>query len=156
MTADDRMPHDYPERLRAAIERAAGDETDWNALHARVAGGPVAGRLAELRRRASGGARLVATAGATWWDYAARAAMAAVPLGLAAAVLLFAYLRSAPRADDELAWASTAAGASSADSARMAFESVLTGDQAPRAVIGSLMPAPASAFLAEAASAGAP
>ena len=38
--------------------------------------------------------RLTVAPGAAWWDYASRAALAAVPLGLAAALLLFTYLRS--------------------------------------------------------------
>ena len=111
----------------------------------------MAAALAELRRRASGGYRATAAAGAAWWDYAARAALAAVPLGLAAALLLFAYLRSGSRsAGDSMPVIATVASAPrSGDSARAAFESVLTGDAAPAAVKAALIPAPAEAFPAD-------
>ena len=150
MIEDDDVTAEFRSRLRDAVERTAEGEADWVAFHARL-GESVAARLGELRRRTSGGYRATAAAGAAWWDYTARFALAAVPIGLAAAVLLVAYLRSG---DGSAGDARTAVGAfapGSSDSARAAFESVLTGVAAPRAVIGALIPVPAAAFLAESA-----
>lgn len=156
MTDDNDLTERYRTQLREAVEDAAAREADWTTFHARLNGGAVAARLDELRRRASGGYRATAAAGAAgfaWWDYAARAALAAVPLGLAAALLLLTYLRSGgesaydPRAD----LPALAIAADNADSARAAFESVLMGVAAPRSVMATLIPVPAAAFLAESA-----
>ncbi len=92
-----------------------------------------------------------------WWEYAARAALAGVPLGLAAALLLLTYLRAGPGSgrDTQPTTASVAAVPGSANSARAAFESVLTGDAAPRAVMAALIPVPDDAFAADSAGGGA-
>ena len=150
MKEHDEVTGEFREALRAAVEDAASREVNWPTFHARLNDG-VAAALAELRRRASGGYRATAAAGAAWWDYAARAALAAVPLGLAAALLLFAYQRSGSRsAGDSMPVIATVASAPrSGDSARAAFESVLTGDAAPAAVKAALIPAPAEAFPAD-------
>jgi hypothetical protein len=152
MIHDDEVNEEFRTQLRDAVEELATRETDWTAFHARL-GEAVGSRLRELRARASGGYRATTTAGAAWWEYTARAALAAVPLGLAAAVLLLTYLRSgSANANDALPAGSAAAVAvGGADSARAAFESVLTGDAAPRAVMTTLIPVPAAAFLAESA-----
>jgi hypothetical protein len=151
MTEDD-VTEGFRSTLRDAIEESAARETNFAAFHSRLAAA-AAVPLAELRRRASGGFRATAAAGAAWWDYAAGAALAAVPLGFAAALLLVTYLRSgspagsgSPPAISRLAIASA-----SADSARAAFESVLTGVEAPRAAMATLIPVPSAAFLAESA-----
>jgi hypothetical protein len=154
MIQDDDVTEEYRARLRGAVEARAERETDWTALHARL-GDSVAGRLGELRRRASGGRRAAVAAGAAWWDYTARFALAAIPLGLAAALLLVAYLRSggAGAVDARPGIVNTATG--STNTARAAFESILTGVAAPRDVIGALIPVPAAAFLADSGSGGA-
>lgn len=148
MSNDDEVTGQFREALRDAIEDSVAREVDWPAFHARLGAGPVASVLAELRRRASGGYRATAAAGAAWWDYAARSALAAVPLGLAAALLLFVYLRSSfGSADGAMPTVATVALAPrGADSARAAFESVLTGDAAPGAVMTTLIPAPIEAL----------
>jgi hypothetical protein len=147
---------EYHSQLRDAVEQSATRQADWTAFHIALAE-VVAPHLAELRRRASGGYRATAAAGAAWWDYAARASLAAVPLGLAAALLLFTYLRSDSGADNETrpVIATVAIAAGGADSARDAFESVLTGAAAPRAVMRALIPVPAAAFLADSSGGGA-
>lgn len=156
MSNDDDVTDDvtaeYQSRLRSAVEQSAAREADWTAFHIALAGA-VAPHLAELRRRASGGYRATAAAGAAWWDYAARASLAAVPLGLAAALLLFTYLRSDDSVDnDARPVAATAAVAlGGADSALDAFESVLTGAAAPRAMMHALIPVPAAAFVPDSA-----
>jgi hypothetical protein len=156
MNDDDEVTEEFRSQLRDAVEESAARATDWTVFHARLADA-VAARLDELRRRASGGYRATAAAGAAWWEYAARAALAAVPLGLAAALLLFTYLRSGNGGggDAPATSASTAIAAGSADSARAAFESVLTGAAAPRAVMATLIPVPEAAFLADSATGGA-
>jgi hypothetical protein len=153
MTNDDDVTEEFRAQLCDAVEDAASRETDWTNFHANLNAGPVASRLRELRRRASGGYRATAAAGAAWWDYAARAVLAAVPLGLAAAVILLAYLRSgSTSASDARPAAVASAGArGNTESARAAFESVLTGDAAPRAVMAALMPVPADAIPADSA-----
>jgi hypothetical protein len=150
MSEDDGVTDEFRAELRDAIEAMASRDVDWPAFHAALNGGPVASRLQELRRRASDGYRAAASAGAAWWDYAARAALAAVPIGLAAALLLFVFLRSGggPASD---AVATVAVAPSGADPAREAFESVLTGDAAPRAVMAALIPVPANAIPADSA-----
>jgi hypothetical protein len=150
MKEHDEVTGEFREALRTAVEDSASREVNWPAFHARLNDG-VAAALTELRRRASGSYRATAAAGAAWWDYAARGALTAVPLGLAAALLLFAYLRSASRsAGDSMPVIATVASAPrGADSARAAFESVLTGDAAPGAVKAALIPAPAEAFPAD-------
>lgn len=155
MTDEDDVTEGYRTKLRDAVDDLAAREADWTTFHTRLAEA-VAPRLDELRRRTSGGSRVTAAAGAAdfaWWDYAARAALAAVPIGLAAALLLLTYLRSGNgRANDALPAISPSAVASgSADSARAAFESVLTGAAAPQSVMATLIPVPAAAFLAESA-----
>ncbi len=152
MTDHDDVTEGYRTQLRDAVEASAAGATDWTAFHARLAGA-VAAQLDELRRRASGGYRATAAAGAAWWDYAARAALAAVPLGLAAALLLFTYLRSSDGAsnDTPAGGVAVAVAAGNADSARAAFESAFTGGAAPRAVMAALIPVPPAAFLAESA-----
>ena len=152
MTDEDDVTEGYRTQLRDAVDDLAAREADWTTFHTRLAEA-VAPRLDELRRRTSGGYRATAAVGAAWWDYAARAALAAVPLGLAAALLLLTYLRSGNgHANDALPAVSRPAVASdSADSARAAFESVLTGAAAPRSVMATLIPVPAAAFLAESA-----
>ncbi len=129
---------EYVAELRGAIEAAAAGEADWESFHVRL-NAAVASTLAELREGLS--------TGAAWWDHAARAGMAAVPLGLAAALLLFVLSRNTG------SYPSTRAGitvaASSTDSAREAFESALTGQSARRTVIAALLPAPAAAFLGD-------
>ena len=152
MTDHDDVTSEFRSQLQDAVERRAERETDWTAFHARL-GASVAARLGELRRRASGGHRAVVAAGAAWWEYTARFALAAVPLGLAAAVLLIAYLRSGGPAADAGRPRETAAAGSS-DTARAAFESILTGVAAPRAVMGALIPVPPAAFLADSGSGG--
>lgn len=151
MTNDDDLNDLYRTQLHDAVEETAARETDWETFHARL-GRAVAPRLGELRRRPSGGYRATAAAGAAWWNYAPRAALAAVPLGVAAALLLVTYLRLGGGGADEsmpdVPAAATADGG--ADSARAAFESVLTGTAAPRAVIATLIPIPAAAYLADA------
>lgn len=154
MIDDDDVTGEFRSRLREAVERRAERETNWASLHARLGEG-VAARLGELRRRASGGHRAAVAAGAAWWDYTARFALAAIPIGLAAALLLVAFLRSggAGATDARRGIANSAAGSS--DTARAAFESILTGVAAPRAVIGALIPVPPAAFLADSGSGGA-
>lgn len=149
MTDEDDVTDGYRTQLRDAVDDLAAREADWTTFHTRLAEA-VAPRLDELRRRTSGGYRATAAVGAAWWDYAARAALAAVPIGLAAALLLLTYLRSGNgRANDALPAVSPSAVASgSADSARAAFESVLTGAAAPQSVMATLIPVPAAAFLA--------
>lgn len=148
MGHDDEVTGEFREALRDAVEDLVSRDVNWNAFHTRLNGGPVALVLASLRRRASDGYRATAAAGAAWWDYAARSAFTAVPLGLAAALLLFAYLRSSvANADDSMPTVATVALATGgADSARAAFESVLTGDAAPGAVMATLIPAPVEAL----------
>jgi hypothetical protein len=148
MSSDDEVTEEFRAGLRDAVEAVVSHEVDWAAFHETLNGGAVASRLRELRRRASGGYRATAAAGAAWWDYAARGALASVPIGLAAALLLFVYLGSDVNRsrDDAQAVASVAASARNADSARAAFESVLTGDAAPRAVMAALIPVPADAI----------
>jgi hypothetical protein len=152
MNDDTEMSRAFRTQLRNAVEHAVDREVDWMKFHARL-DRAVAGALGELRRRASGGYRATATAGAAWWDYAAGAALAAVPLGLAAALILFTYLRADSRAsgDSAVAPVTAAIARGSSDSARAAFESVLTGTAAPQAVMATLIPVPAAAFLAESA-----
>jgi hypothetical protein len=149
----------YQSQLRDAVERSASRMVDWTAFHSALADAvaPQLSQLAALRRRASGGYRATAAAGAAWWDYAARAALAAVPLGLAAALLLFTYLRSDAGAESDSvpAASSVAVVAGSSGSARDAFESVLTGAAAPRAAMRALIPVPAAGFLADSAGGGA-
>ena len=149
MTDEDDVTEGYRTQLRDAVDDLAAREADWTTFHTRLAEA-VAPRLDELRLRTSGGYRATAAVGAAWWDYAARAALAAVPIGLAAALLLLTYLRSGNgRAHDALPAVSPSAVASgSADSARAAFESVLTGAAAPQSVMATLIPVPAAAFLA--------
>ena len=154
MNDDDEVTEGFRSQLRDAVDDSAARATDWTVFHARLADA-VAARLDELRRRASGGYRATAAAGAAWWEYAARAALAAVPLGLAAALLLFTYLRSGNGGAGDAPAASTAIAAGGADSARAAFESVLTGAAAPRAVMATLIPVPEAAFLADSATGGA-
>lgn len=148
MSNEDDVTPEFREALRAAVEDSVAHDVDWSAFHARLNAGPVASVLAGLRRRASGGYCATAAAGAAWWDYAARSALTAVPIGLAAALLLFVYLRSGfGAADDAMPTVATVALApGGADSARAAFESVLTGDAAPGAVMSTLIPAPAEAL----------
>ena len=155
MTDHEQLPEEYVKRLRDAVEAVAAGEADWTAFHSRL-NAAVAARLADLRRRVPGGYRAATAIGATWWDYAARAGLAALPLGLVAALLLFTYLRSSEgNATDAqpLAVAGPAA-AGNTDAARAAFESVFTGVAAPQAVIGALIPVPAAAFLADSSSGG--
>jgi hypothetical protein len=149
---DEHVSDEYVKQLRAAVEAMAAGETDWTAFHRRL-NAAVAARLAGLRRRVPAGYR----AGAAWWDYAARAGLAALPLGLVAALLLFTYLRSSEgnANDAEPLALSVPAAAGNADAARAAFESVLTGVAAPQAVIGALIPVPKAAFLADSTSGGA-
>lgn len=150
--SDERETEEFQSMLREAVEESAAREANWPAFHSRL-GAAIAGRLAELRRRTSGGYRATAAAGAAWWDYAAGAALAAVPLGLAAALLLVTYLRSDTAAANDAppVVARVAIAAAGADSARAAFESVLTGVESPRAAMATLIPVPAAAFLAESA-----
>ena len=151
--SDDTEPTDeFRAQLRNAVEHATAAEVDWPAFHVRL-DRAVGGALAELRRRASGGYRATAAAGAAWWDYTAGMALAAVPLGLAAAFLLFAFLRADSRAanDSAVAPVMAAVARNGADSARAAFESVLTARAAPQSVMSTLIPVPAAAFLAESA-----
>jgi hypothetical protein len=157
MTGDDELTEDYRSHLRDAVEDSAARETDWTVFHARLNGGAVSARLGELRRRASGGYRATAAAGAAWWDYAARAALAAVPLGIAAALLLLTYLRSDGGNTNGVRTAvpPSAVASGGADSARAAFESVVTGVEAPQAAMAKLIPVPDAAFLAESAGRGA-
>jgi hypothetical protein len=155
MTDEDDVTDGYRTQLRNAVEDSATREMEWTTFHTRLAEA-VAPRLDELRRRTSGGYRATAAVGAAgfaWWDYAARAALAAVPLGLAAALLLLTYLRSGSGSanDARPAVSAPAVASGSADSARAAFESVLTGAAAPQAVMATLIPVPAAAFLAESA-----
>lgn len=151
MTDNDNVTAEFRAQLRDAVEDAASRETDWTIFHARLNEGPVASRLRELRRRASGGYRATAAAGAAWWDYAARAALAAVPLGLAAALLLVTYLRSGNASDTRPVAVATTAASRNSDSARAAFESVVTGDVAPRAAMDALIPVPVNAIPADSA-----
>ena len=152
MSHDDEVSEQFRDALRAAVEDSASRDVDWPAFHARL-NDAVASVLSDLRRRASGGYRATAAAGAAWWDYAARAALAAVPLGLAAGLLLFVFLRSDAGAgtDAVTTVATVATTARNGDSARAAFESVLTGDAAPRAVMATLIPVPADAIPADSA-----
>jgi hypothetical protein len=152
MIDHDELTEGYRNRLRDAVEEAAARETDWPALYPRLAHS-VSSRLHELRRRAPGGRRATAVVGAAWWDFAARAALAALPLGLAAALLLLTFLlRSGGESasDARPAVPSSTIAGGSADSARAAFESVLTGAEAPQAAMATLIPVPPAAFLAEA------
>jgi hypothetical protein len=153
---DERVTDEFRLKLRETIEESAARDADWAAFHIRL-GAAVAGPLTALRRRASGGYRATAAAGAAWWDYAASAALAAVPLGLAAALLLFVFLRSPDTRVTAAPPIRSAArdAAANGDSARAAFESVLTGGEAPRAAMATLIPVPAAAFLAESAGRGA-
>ena len=151
MTDNDNVTAEFRSQLRDAVEDVASRETDWTIFHARLNEGPVASRLRELRRRASGGYRATAAAGAAWWDYAARGALAAVPLGLAAALLLVTYLRSSTASDTHPAVVASATALRGSDSARAAFESVVTGDVAPRAAMDALIPVPATAIPADSA-----
>jgi hypothetical protein len=146
------LPAEFHTQLRDAVEDAAAQELDWTNFHARL-DRAVSGALGELRRRASGGYRATAAAGAAWWDYAAGMALAAVPLGLAAALILFTYLRADTRATSEppVAPVTAAIARGNSDSARAAFESAFTGAAAPQAVMSTLIPVPAAAFLAESA-----
>ncbi len=155
MTDHEELPEEYVKRLREAVEAVAAGEADWAAFHIRL-NAAVAARLADLRRRVPGSYRAATAIGATWWDYAARAGLAALPLGLVAALLLFTYLRSSEgNATDARAFAlSGRATAGNTDAARAAFESVLTGVAAPQAVIGALIPVPAAAFLADSSDGG--
>jgi hypothetical protein len=151
MTDNDDVTPEFRAQLRDAVEDAASRETDWTIFHSRLNEGPVASRLRELRRRASGGYRATAAAGAAWWDYAARAALAAVPLGLAAALLLVTYLRSGTASDTRPVVVATTPASRNSDSARAAFESVVTGDVAPRAAMDALIPVPVNAIPADSA-----
>jgi len=54
-----------------------------------------------------------------------------------------------PAGDAPLGAVAMAAAPENSDSARAAFESVLTGTAAPQAVMATLIPVPAAAFLAE-------
>lgn len=150
MNDDDDVTDEFRTQLHDAVERSAARETDVAVLHARL-GDAVAARLDARRRRASDGSRGKAATGVAWWDYAARGALAGVPLGLAAALLLLTFLRSGgARATDAAPAAPPIAVAMrGADSARAAFDSVLTGDAAPGAVMATLIPVPAAAFLAD-------
>ena len=83
MTDEDDVTDGYRTQLRGAVEDSATRETEWTTVYTRLAEA-VAPRLDELRRRTSGGYRATAAVGAAgfaWWDYAARAAVAAVPIG---------------------------------------------------------------------------
>jgi hypothetical protein len=153
MTDDEHLSREYLTRLREAVEAASSGLADWAAFHRRLHAA-VAAPLAERRHRASGGYRAAAAAGAAWWDYAARAALATVPLGLVAALLLVTYLRSSDvgAADAPPLVSAASVMATGMDSARAAFESVLTGGAAPQAVIATLIPVPAAEFLAESTS----
>ena len=148
MTDDTEPTAEFRMQLRNAVEHATAAEVDWPAFHMRL-DRAVAGALGELRRRASGGYRATAAAGAAWWDYTAGMALAAVPLGLVAAFLLFALLRADNSATRAVAPVTAAIARHGSDSARAAFESVLTGRAAPQAVMATLIPVPAAAFLAE-------
>src|SRR5579863_6741354 len=117
MSNDDEVTEEFRTLLREAVEDAAERETDWTAFHIKL-GEAIASRLAELGRRASGGYRATAVAGAAWWDYAARAALAAVPLGLAAALLLVTYLRSGTASDTRPVVVATTPASGNSDSAR--------------------------------------
>jgi hypothetical protein len=152
---DENVSEEFRSQLRRAVEESAAREADWAAFYNRLSAA-VAGQLSALRRRTSGGYRATAAVGAAWWDYAASTALAAVPIGLAAALLLFAFLRSPDsRPTDAPPIASAArVAAANRDSARAAFESVLTGGEAPRAAMATLIPVPAAAFLAESAGRG--
>jgi hypothetical protein len=149
---DEEVTEEFRARVLDAVEDSAARERNWTVFHNRL-NAAVSGRLAELRRRTSGGYRATAAAGAAWWDYAAGAALAAVPLGLAAALLLVTYLRSDAAAANDAppVVARVAIAAAGADSARAAFESVLTGVESPRAAMATLIPVPAAAFIAESA-----
>lgn len=152
MTNDDDVTAEFRTQLRDAVEDAVSGETNWTIFHARLNDGPVASQLRELRRRASGGYRATTAAGAAWWDYAAKAALTAVPLGLAAALLLLTYLRSGnTSAGDSPTVVASAAASHNTDTARAAFESVLTGDAAPRAAMNALIPVPVNAIPADSA-----
>jgi hypothetical protein len=149
---DEDVTDEFRSQLRDAVEQSSEREANWELFHIRLASA-VAARLAELRRRTSGGYRATAAAGAAWWDYAAGAALAAVPLGLAAALLLVTYLRSGASAANDAppVVARVAMASASAGSARAAFEYVLTGVESPRAAMATLIPVPAAAFIAESA-----
>jgi hypothetical protein len=75
-----------------------------------------------------------------------------VPLGLAAAVLLFTYLRSSGMGagDAQTVVPAPVIADAGADPARAAFESVLTGAAAPGAVMATLIPLPSAGYLADA------
>jgi hypothetical protein len=148
---DDDLSSRYKAQLRDAVEDAASREADWDGFHSRL-GRAVAPALAALRLGTRGGRFATTQPGAAWWNYAARFGLAAVPLALAAALLLFTYLRSnGGGADDQRTDVPAIAIADGgADSARAAFESVLTGTSAPRAAMASLIPIPATAYLADA------
>lgn len=153
MNDDGEVNEQFRETLRAAVEDSASRAVDWPAFHAKLNGSAVALKLADLRRRASGGYRATAAAGAAWWEYAARAGLAAVPLGFAAGLVLFVFLRSDSRSgrDAVAPVATVATAARNGDSARAAFESVLTGDAAPRAVMATLIPVPTDAIPSDSA-----
>ena len=153
MSNEDDVTEEFRTYLLDAVEDGVSREVDWPAFHATLNRGPAASMLRELRLRASGGYRATAAAGAAWWDYAARASLAAVPLGLAAGLVLFVYLRSGSRSTGDAVpvVATVAAAPRGADSARAAFESVLTGDAAPGSVKATLIPAPVEAFPADSA-----
>jgi hypothetical protein len=144
---DERMPDEYLDELREAIDAEVADEIDWAAFHRRL-NSAIAEHVTNAG--ASNGYRVPADGGA-WWDYAARAALAAVPLALAAGLLLAAFLRSGD-VDTAATMPRVALAAStdaSPDAARAAFESVLTGVEEPREVIRALIPVPTAAFLAD-------
>lgn len=149
---DEEVTEEFRSRLRETIEQSAAREADWAAFHIRLAAA-VADQLSALRRRTSGGYRATAAVGAAWWNYAASAALAAVPVGLAAGLLLFVLLRSTETRGTDAPSIRSAAriAAANGDSARAAFESVLTGREAPRKAMTTLIPVPAAAFLAESA-----
>lgn len=151
---DDDVTEELRSQLRDAVEESAARDTNWTAFHSRLSAA-VAPAMSELRRRfssASNGYRVATAAGAAWWDYAAGAALAAVPIGFAAALLLVSYLRSDSAATDAPpVVARLAIASANAPSARAAFESVLTGVEAPRAAMAMLIPVPTAAFLAESA-----
>ena len=111
MMVDDELSDEYRTQLRDAVEASAAAEGDFAAFHARL-DRAVSAKLDEIRRVAVAGHRSRAVAGAAWWDYAARTALAAVQLGLAAALLLLTYLRSG----DGPAYARPSVGASTSSS----------------------------------------
>jgi len=148
MSDDEQMTPEFRAELRNAVEQSADRGVHWTAFHARL-NAAVSARLDELRRLTSGGYRATAAAGAAWWDYAAGAALAAVPLGLAAALLLVGYLRSGNGGATDARTVAATSAAGGSDSARAAFVSVVTGSAAPRAVRAKLIPVPSAAFLVD-------